>query len=148
MNAKNKNLNQLLNKIETTSFRQLDYAKFFIWFLTDIQDNDDCLMSDIVECFKETSLSIPNQTILRRNLRKSKDVTVGHSYKSFRLHRNTLQKYRSEYKNLLPPTQSPEDIIENWDSINDTNNQKTLESGSKQGEKFLGKAMAYLKNKK
>ena len=111
MDASSLNLSQLLNKIDTTNFRQVDYAKLVIWFLTDIQGNDDCLMSDIVRCFRDASLSIPNQTILRRNLRRLKDTTVGHSYKSFRLHRNALIKYRSKYANLLPPSPSPEEII-------------------------------------
>lgn len=111
MSANNQNLNQLLDKIDTSTFKQADYAKFFIWYLTDIQGKDDCLMTDIVRCFRDASLSIPNQTILRRNLRKLKDVTVGHSYKSFRLHRTALMKYRSEYAKLLPPSPSPEEII-------------------------------------
>ncbi len=109
--ANNITLNQILDNTDTTNFKQVDYAKLFIWFLTDNQDKKDCLMADIVDCFKEASLSIPNQTRLRTNLRKSKDVTVGHSYKSFRLHRNALQRYRSEYANLLPPSQSPEEIL-------------------------------------
>ena len=111
MNIKNVNLNQLLNQIDTTAFKQVDYAKLFIWFSTDIQGNDDCLMSDIVLCFRDTSLIIPNQTTLRRNLRRLKDVTVGHSYKSFRLHRNALIKYRSAYGNFLSPSPSSESII-------------------------------------
>lgn len=105
-------LNQILDNTDTTNFKQVDYAKLFLWFLTDIQGEEDCLMSDIVRCFRDISLSIPNQTTLRRNLRRlKKDVTVGHSYKSFRLHRNALIKYRSQYANLLPPSQSPEEII-------------------------------------
>lgn len=107
----NKDLNQLLNQIDTTAFKQVDYAKFFIWYLTDIQGKSDCLMPDIIGCCKDASLSIPNQTILRRNLRRLKDVTVGHRYKSFRLHRNALIRYRSEYANMLPELASPEEII-------------------------------------
>jgi hypothetical protein len=111
MNSKTQNLNQLLNQIDTSAFKQVDYAKFFIWFLTDVQGNKDCLMSDIVDCFKETSLSIPNQTRLKTNLRKSKDVTVGHSYKSFRLHRDALLRYCTNYAKLISQTQPPEKII-------------------------------------
>jgi hypothetical protein len=120
MNADTQNLNKLLEKIDTFAFRQIDYAKFFIWLLTDAQGNKDCLMADIVDCFKEASLSIPNQTRLRTNLRKSKDVTVGHSYKSFRLHRNALIKYRSQYANLLPPSPSSEEIIRARLDVTDT----------------------------
>jgi hypothetical protein len=110
--ASNITLNQILDSTDTTKFKQVDFAKLFIWFLTDIQGREDCLMSDIVQCFRDVSLSIPNQTVLRRNLRShKKDVTTGHSYKSFRLHRNALIKYRSEYANLLPPSPSPEEII-------------------------------------
>lgn len=139
MNAKNKNFNQLLNKIDTSSFRQLDYAKFFIWFLTDIQGNDDCLMSDIVRCFRDASLSLPNQTILRRNLRRLKDTTVGHSYKSFRLHRNALIKYRSEYSNLLPPSPSPEEIIRERLDVSNTPSLKTtdIENAYKMGQVYV-----------
>ncbi len=111
MNARNLTLNDLLNKMDTSAFKQVDYAKLFIWYLTDIQSRDDCLMTDIVKCFRDTSLSIPNQTILRKNLRRLKGVTVGHSYKSFRLHRNALIEYRSKYANLLSLTPSPEEII-------------------------------------
>ena len=109
--ASNITLNQILDNTDTTNFRQVDYAKLFIWFLTDIQGNDDCLMSDIVLCFRDTSLSIPNQTILRRNLRRLKNVTVGHSYRSFRLHRNALIKYHTDYANLVSPSLTPEEII-------------------------------------
>jgi hypothetical protein len=111
MGTNNPSLNQLLNQIDTSTFKQVDYAKLFIWILTDIQGKEDCLMSAIIRCFRDANLSTPNQTILERNLRKSKDVTKGHSYKSFRLHRNALQRYRSEYAKLLPPSQSPEEII-------------------------------------
>jgi len=104
-------LNQILDNIDTTNFKQVDYARLFIWFLTDTQGNDDCLMSDIVLYFRDASLSIPNQTILRRNLRRLKDVTVGDRYKSFRLHRNTLLKFRTTYSNLLSPSPSPEEEI-------------------------------------
>jgi len=104
-------LNQILDDADIATYSQVDYAKLFIWFLTDVQGNDDCLMSDIVRCFRDTSLSIPNQTILRRKLRKSKDVTVGHSYKSFRLHRNALLKYRTNYAHLMSQSQSPEETI-------------------------------------
>lgn len=100
-------LNQILDNTDTTNFRQVDYAKLCIWLLTDIQGKEDCLMSDIVRCFKDANLSPPNQTILRRNLRRLKDVTVGHSYKSFKLHRNALLKYRTNYASLLSPSPSP-----------------------------------------
>jgi len=135
----NRNLNQLLDKIDTLAFRQVDYAKFFIWFLTDIQGNNDCLMSDIVECFKEASLSIPNQTRLRINLRKSKDVTLGHSYKSFRLHRNTLIKYRSEYSDLLPSTKSPEEIIRERIDVSKTPSltRTDIENAFKMGQVYV-----------
>ncbi len=105
-------LNGILDNTDTAKFRQLDYAKLFIWFLTDIQGKSDCLMSDIILCFREASLNIPNQTLLRRNLRsQKKDITTGHSYKSFRLHRNALMRYRSNYAELLPSPASPEEII-------------------------------------
>ena len=139
MNIKNVNLNQLLNQIATTAFKQVDYAKLFIWFLTDIQGNDDCLMSDIVRCFRDASLSIPNQTLLRRNLRRSKDVTVGHSYKSFRLHRNALIKYRSEYANLLSPSQSPEEIIRTRLDVSNTPSltPTDIENAYKMGQVYV-----------
>jgi hypothetical protein len=104
-------LNQIVDNTDTTNFRQVDYAKLFIWFLTDIKGNDDCQMPDIVRCFRDTNLSIPNQTILRRNLRKLKDVTVGHSYKSFRLHRDAIKKFREAYSKLITQPISSEEII-------------------------------------
>ncbi|HEY54805.1 MAG TPA: hypothetical protein G4N91_00790 [Dehalococcoidia bacterium] len=105
-------LNQILDNTDTANFRQVDYAKLFIWFLTDIQGKEDCLMSDIVQCFRDVSLNIPNQTLLERNLRSQKnEITTGHSYKSLRLHRNALPKYRAKYANLLPPSPPPEEII-------------------------------------
>jgi len=40
--------------------------------------------------------------------------------------------------------QNPEAILARWDEVMDTSNQQPLESGSKQTEKFLSKAMAAL----
>lgn len=45
---------------------------------------------------------------------------------------------------LSAEQQSPEAILENWSAITDTSKQQPLEVGSKQTEKFLGKAMASL----
>jgi hypothetical protein len=41
--------------------------------------------------------------------------------------------------------QNPEAILARWDEVMDISNQQPLESGSKQTEKFLSKAMAALK---
>ena len=41
--------------------------------------------------------------------------------------------------------QNPEAILAKWDEVSDTTNQQALESGGKQTEKFLMKAMAALK---
>ncbi|MGI9293540.1 MAG: SDR family NAD(P)-dependent oxidoreductase [Pseudomonadales bacterium] len=40
--------------------------------------------------------------------------------------------------------QTPEDVLANWEGVNDISNQSALESGGKQTEKFLAKAMAHL----
>ncbi len=42
--------------------------------------------------------------------------------------------------------QSPEAVLAQWDGVADTSNQSELESGSKQTEKFLTKAMAYVQS--
>lgn len=42
--------------------------------------------------------------------------------------------------------QSPEAVLEQWDTVCDTSAQSELQSGMKQSEKFLTKAMAYLKS--
>ncbi len=47
---------------------------------------------------------------------------------------------------LGPDQQTPEDVAANLDKISDTTDQCQYASGSGQGEKFLGKAMAFLKN--
>jgi NAD(P)-dependent dehydrogenase (short-subunit alcohol dehydrogenase family) len=44
--------------------------------------------------------------------------------------------------------QNPETILEHWDQISNTDNQKEMQSGNGQGEKFLSKAMAYIKSQK
>ena len=50
---------------------------------------------------------------------------------------------------FLPEAEQDTDIInESLEKISDTSNQKALQSGSGQGEKFLGKAMAYLQSQK
>jgi len=43
--------------------------------------------------------------------------------------------------------QSPEAVVENWDAIVNTEGHRALESGGKQTEKFLGKAMTYAQSK-
>lgn len=42
--------------------------------------------------------------------------------------------------------QSPEAVLAKWDSVCDTSQQSELESGAKQSEKFLTKAMAYVQS--
>jgi len=42
--------------------------------------------------------------------------------------------------------QSPETVREHWDQLTDQHNQKALVSGSQQGEKFVMKAMAFMKS--
>ena len=126
MNHSNE-LNKILDSTDTSNFIQLDYAKFFIWFLTDVRGKNDCLMADIVQCFRDASLSIPNQTILRRNLRKSKDVTVGHSYKSFRLHRNALLKFREQYSHLASASSEPTEILRERLDVSKTPLLKSIE---------------------
>ena len=50
---------------------------------------------------------------------------------------------------FLPEAEQDTDIInESLEKISDTSNQKAIQSGSGQGEKFLGKAMAYLQSQK
>jgi hypothetical protein len=96
-------------------------------------------MANIIECFKEASLSIPNQTRLRTNLRKSKDVTVGHSYKSFRLHRNALIKYRNNYAKLISQAQPPEDIIRERLDVSNTPllTPTNIENAYKMGQVYV-----------
>ncbi len=45
---------------------------------------------------------------------------------------------------LPPEQQTPEDVLANWEGVNDTSRQTALESGAKQTEKFLTAAMAHL----
>ncbi len=49
---------------------------------------------------------------------------------------------------LAPQDQTPEGVLANWDAINDTSRQATIEAGMKQSEKFLLKAQAYLESQK
>ncbi|MFT5033456.1 MAG: NAD(P)-dependent dehydrogenase (short-subunit alcohol dehydrogenase family) [Bacteroidia bacterium] len=52
--------------------------------------------------------------------------------------------FETEGVYLPQDQQTPEGVIANWNAINDTSKQAPLEAGSKQTEKFLGKAMAHL----
>ncbi len=45
---------------------------------------------------------------------------------------------------LAPDQQSPENLLAQWDTVSDISNQQNLESGAKQTEKFLIKAMTQL----
>lgn len=48
---------------------------------------------------------------------------------------------------FLPEAQqTPEQVLENWEGVCDTSNQSELESGAKQSEKFLTKAMTYVQS--
>jgi len=132
-------LNQILDNTDIASFKQVDYAKLFIWFLTDVKGSEDCLMANIVRCFRDASLSIPNQTTLRRKLRKSKDGTVGHSYKSFRLHRDALLRFRTIYSNLLSHSPSPEEKIREQLDVSHTPllSSAAIENAYKMGQVYV-----------
>ena len=49
---------------------------------------------------------------------------------------------------LSPEKQTADDVLNNWAAINDTNDQSELETGAKQSEKFLTKAMQHLQAQK
>lgn len=49
---------------------------------------------------------------------------------------------------LSPAKQTVDDVLNNWAAINDTNDQSELETGAKQSEKFLTKAMQHLQAQK
>ncbi len=53
--------------------------------------------------------------------------------------------FETEGTYLAPKDQTPEGVLSKFDEISDTSVQKEMKSGSGQGEKFLTKAMAYLK---
>jgi len=53
--------------------------------------------------------------------------------------------FETEGTYLAPADQTPEGVLSKFDEISDTSVQKEMKSGSGQGEKFLTKAMAYLK---
>jgi len=44
--------------------------------------------------------------------------------------------------------QNPETVRENWTTLTAQDKQAALESGAKQGEKFVMKAMAFMKSQK
>jgi len=55
--------------------------------------------------------------------------------------------FETEGTFIAAEQQSPEAILEQWDTISDSSAQGELQSGLKQSEKFLVKAMAHLKSK-
>jgi len=54
--------------------------------------------------------------------------------------------FETEGTYLAPNDQTPEGVLSKFDEISDTSVQKEMKSGSGQGEKFLTKAMAFLKS--
>jgi len=54
--------------------------------------------------------------------------------------------FETEGTFIAAEQQSPEAVLEQWDTISDSSVQSELASGMKQSEKFLGKAMAHLKS--
>ncbi len=54
--------------------------------------------------------------------------------------------FETEGTYLAPKDQTPEGVLSKFDEISDTSVQKEMKSGSGQGEKFLTKAMAFLKS--
>lgn len=49
---------------------------------------------------------------------------------------------------LAPEQQTPEGVFSEWESINDTSNQKELQNGMLQSQKFMSKALTYLQGNK
>lgn len=45
---------------------------------------------------------------------------------------------------LAPAQQTPEAVLAQWEAVNDTSDQKDLESGAQQSQKFMVKAMEHL----
>ncbi|MFC2019380.1 Swt1 family HEPN domain-containing protein [Chloroflexota bacterium] len=111
MTDKESEINRLLDQIDTTRFGQLDYAHFFIWYLTAYKGNEDCLIKEIIKCFKLISLATPNQTRLADRLRSSSTIVAGYRTRSFRIHRTVLTRFNRDYASLIKPIKKPEDEI-------------------------------------
>ena len=54
--------------------------------------------------------------------------------------------FETEGVYLSKEEQTPEGVVANWEAINDTSKQSTLEAGMKQSEKFLLKAQAFMQS--
>jgi len=52
--------------------------------------------------------------------------------------------YETDGVYLAPEDQQPENVVAQWEEINQADSQKELTSGGQQTEKFLGKAMSHL----
>ncbi len=59
---------------------------------------------------------------------------------------SSTRLFETEGTYLAPEDQTPEGVLANFDEISDISVQKEMKSGSGQGEKFLTKAMAFLKS--
>lgn len=55
--------------------------------------------------------------------------------------------YETDGVYIPTESQTPENIREQWEGVSNTSNNLTLESGAIQTQKFIGKAMAYMKSK-
>lgn len=139
MRAGKSKLNDILEKVDTSDFGRSAYAVFFVWFLTDIEGKEDCTVDEIIKCFQDSQLNLPEKSKLRYFLRTSNQIVKGIRTDSFRIHRHTLTRLRQKYGTLLEQAPSPEEVIRERLDVSNTPflNSTDIENAYKMGQLYV-----------
>lgn len=111
MNIDINKLNYVLSQFDNSNFSQAAFACFFIGYITEIEDRKDASLDDILLCFTESNLGTPVRSYIKRKLQESTSVVHGSTPESYRLHRDVLSAFHSDYGHLISIIPSPEKTI-------------------------------------
>lgn len=139
INVSNSKLNNILEKVDTSHFGRSAYAVFFVWFRTDIEGKKDCTIDEIIKCFQDSQLNLPDKSKLKYFLRTSDQIVTGIRPDSFQIHRNTLTRLRQKYGSLIEQPPQPEEVIRERLDVSKTPflNSNDIDNAYKMGHLYV-----------
>lgn len=80
---------------------EIERAVGIIWLKTELEEHDDCTVSEIISIFHECKDNKPNSSRLSANLKKAPETVTGHRKNSFRISSRFHDEIDSFFKPML-----------------------------------------------
>lgn len=94
-------IDKFCSSLAKEGLSEIEKSIGLIWFYTDVENQQDCTLSEIIGTFNDQRFSMPNATRLRKNLKASPATVLGIRPDSFRISRSQHDNVESKYSEYL-----------------------------------------------